>query len=115
MVELVLRDAGWQAMSLGGRLPFSTLAKAVQLRRPRLFWLSVSSVTDEDRFLDEYRVFRSATPSEMPVVIGGRGLSNSLCQRMEHCTFCGSMEELARFSAPILKSGDWESDGTTSK
>ena len=106
MVELVLRDVGWQATSLGSRLPFLTLAKAVHKLRPRLFWLSVSSVADEARFLDDYREFRGAIPAETVVVIGGRALTSGLRQQMDQCTFCNSMTELAQFSATLLKSSD---------
>lgn len=46
MAELVLRDAGWNAVSLGTDLPVSTLLEALDELRPRLFWLSITHVPD---------------------------------------------------------------------
>lgn len=37
MIELVLRELGWQAASLGTRLPIATMTEAVRDSRPKLF------------------------------------------------------------------------------
>jgi MerR family transcriptional regulator, light-induced transcriptional regulator len=57
LAELTLRESGWHATNLGASLPFSTLEAALTQNRPRLFWLSVSSVEDEDRFAKQYSIF----------------------------------------------------------
>ena len=36
--NLVLRQRGWNAVSLGGNLPFATLSAAIAQHQPRLFW-----------------------------------------------------------------------------
>lgn len=48
MVELVLVDLGWNAISLGNSLPFTTMAAAAHHHEPDLFWLSMSHVADSD-------------------------------------------------------------------
>jgi len=61
MAELVLREAGWNANSLGDNLPFATLAAAIEENRPRLFWISASHIDNEGTFLNGYQELYSAS------------------------------------------------------
>lgn len=54
MIEIVLRERGWQATSLGTQLPAATLAEAVRDNRPRLLWVSVSCIESIPVFLEDY-------------------------------------------------------------
>ncbi|MEO0530171.1 MAG: B12-binding domain-containing protein [Planctomycetota bacterium] len=72
MVELVLVDVGWNAMSLGSSLPFATMAAAAQHHQPELFWLSLSHVADADVVKDGFAELLKTTPESMRVVIGGQ-------------------------------------------
>ena len=54
MVELVVGDAKWNAVSLGGNLPFGTLEAAIANNRTKLFWLSCSHIMDPGEFLAGY-------------------------------------------------------------
>lgn len=114
MVEIVLRQAGWSAQSLGARLPFATLAAAASEAKPRLFWLSVSHIDDESRFLDEYQVFRRRTPPEVAIVVGGRALAESVRRRMEYAAFCDNVQHLESF-AKALSQSSGERPRTTEK
>lgn len=104
MVELVLREVGWRANALGGSLPFSTLTAAAQKRRPRLFWLSVSVVPDEEQFLREYAQFHAALPDDVALIVGGRGLHESIRQRMRYCAHCDNLEQLKEFATTVGRS-----------
>src|SRR6185295_4690535 len=42
LAQLVLLDAGWEAVNLGPNTPLASLTKAMRALRPRLVWLSVS-------------------------------------------------------------------------
>jgi MerR family transcriptional regulator, light-induced transcriptional regulator len=101
MVELVLRQNGWRAQSHGPRLPFATLLAAVRDIRPRLFWLSVSHIENEQQFLDEYRRFYDAIFTDVTVVVGGRALTEPLRRRMEYAAYCDNLKHLESFVQAI--------------
>ena len=101
MVELVLRAAGWHAVSLGCLLPFPTLAQAVRQRKPRLFWLSVSTMDCEERFLEEYGQFQAAVTDGTAIVVGGRALTEPIRHQMKYCSHCENLQQLKEFSATL--------------
>jgi excisionase family DNA binding protein len=49
--ELVLRDMGWKANSLGANLPFCTLHKAMEDLKPQLFWMTISHIQNVDELV----------------------------------------------------------------
>lgn len=102
MAELVLRDNGWNAVSLGCSLPFFTLKAAIEENRPNMFWLSVSYIVNEQQFLDETnQLFQVAQESETALVVGGRALTESLRKQMKYHSFCDTMQHLETFAARI--------------
>jgi len=101
MVEIVLREAGWQATTLGDSLPFDTLIQAVRNRKPRLFWLSVSVIADEDRFLSEYDRFHSELHGDVALVVGGRALTEPMRRRMKYCAYCDNLDQLKEFAETL--------------
>jgi methanogenic corrinoid protein MtbC1 len=104
MAEIVLRQNGWRAQSLGSRLPFPTLVAAIREVRPRLFWLSVSSLEDADRFLAEYRAFYEEVRSEVAVVVGGRALTEPIRRQMEYSAYGDNMQHLEAFARTLERS-----------
>lgn len=101
MAELVLRDAGWNAISLGNNLPFETLARAIQLHRPRLFWLSCAHIPDEKMFLESYSELYDQFGMEVAFVVGGRSLVESLRRKMKYSAFCDNMQHLDAFAQSL--------------
>lgn len=98
MVQLVLRDLGWRAISLGTNLPAETLAVALSSNRPRLFWLSVSHVVDPLLFTaDCNQLWQVASECCVPLVVGGRALTEELRLQMRYTVFCDQMRHLAAF------------------
>jgi excisionase family DNA binding protein len=102
MVELVLRQNGWVAQSLGSRLPFETLVAAIQQMQPRLLWLSVSHLEDEARFLKEYADFYQQVQTQVLVVVGGRALHEQLRRQMQFTAYCDNLQHLAGFATAAL-------------
>ena len=102
MIELVLRQQGWNATSLGARLPFETLVSAISDLKPRLFWLSVSHIDDESRFVRDYTLFYAAVQEKCPVVVGGRALSESIRRQMQYAAYCDNLQHLEAFARSIL-------------
>lgn len=105
MAELVLREAGWNAESLGHLLPFSTLRAAIERQQPRLLYLSISSIRDEARFVDEMlELFDVASTHRTAVAIGGRVLGDELRKRLRYSTYCDTYQHLSDFAQLLLSS-----------
>lgn len=102
MAELVLRDVGWRASSLGNMLPFSTLNTALLQDRPQLMWLSVSSIRDIDRFCSHMNLlFDTAQACGTALVVGGQALTADVRQRVRYTTYCDNFRHLEAFARTI--------------
>jgi excisionase family DNA binding protein len=98
LVELVLRQAGWQAQSYGVGLPLDTLSAALERVRPQLFWLSASWIPDRDEFLAAYaRLQATAAGAGVPVVVGGRALTEDIRRAMRYAAFGDTLGHLTTF------------------
>ncbi len=102
MVELVLRDSGWHATSLGSQLPLATLRVAVQKYRPRVLWLSVSAVLEASRLIDDVnQLFETAEAQKTALVLGGRALSQDIRRQIRYSCFCDTLEHLETFASTL--------------
>jgi excisionase family DNA binding protein len=102
MVELVLRDQGWQATSLGTRLPAATIAEAVRDNEPNVLWLSVSSIESVPKFLEEYSHLLCATvETGAAIVVGGRALTAAIRQQMTYSAYCDTLRHLVSFATSL--------------
>ena len=101
MAELVLRDAGWHATSLGDNLPLASLGEAIKSHRPRMFWLSCSHVADEAVFLEGYNKLYDEYGMSVAFVVGGRALSESMRHSMKYAAFCDNMQHLQAFAQTL--------------
>ena len=100
LIELTLRESGWRATNLGASLPFDTLEAALTRDRPSLFWLSVSVVADEERFVEQYsHFFELAEAQQTAVAVGGRVLTESLRARIRYSGYCESLQSLEAYAA----------------
>ncbi|MCA9166937.1 MAG: B12-binding domain-containing protein [Planctomycetales bacterium] len=82
MVELALRQSGWNATSLGSGLPLATLSNAAKRHRAQLVWLSVSSPVDPETFAPAFAKFKQSLPRKCRLIAGGRGLTAELRERL---------------------------------
>jgi methanogenic corrinoid protein MtbC1 len=101
MAELVLRDAHWNATSLGDNLPFATLRTAIRSCRPRLFWLSCSFIENASEFLREYSELYDEFGLEVAFVVGGQALTQDLRQQMRFAAYCDTMQHLDSFAQSL--------------
>jgi methanogenic corrinoid protein MtbC1 len=105
MAELVLRDAGFYAISLGTSIPFASLVKAVQETKPKLFWLSVSHIREGFDFITEFSALSQVcTAADTALVVGGRALTEELRQRMTYSAYCDTMQHLEAFATTLHRS-----------
>lgn len=97
--ELVLLELGWRVRNLGVNLPLRSLAQAALRDRPRLIFVSVSYLRDEDQFVREYRSFHeSAAAVGAAVIVGGQALGPGLRPRLVFAGHGDRMAHLAEFA-----------------
>ena len=102
LAQMVLLDAGWQAINLGPHTPFVSLLKGVRETKPRLIWLSVSFLADSNRFLREYHeFFRALEPTGVAVAVGGQGLVEAIRSAIPYTTYGDGLSHLAAFARTL--------------
>jgi excisionase family DNA binding protein len=102
LAQLVLVDAGWEAVNLGPNTPLASLTRAVQALRPKIVWLSVSHIQNVDEFLTEYNDFyRLAVQLGVAVAIGGQALTDSIRSLMNYTTHGDGVNHLAAFAKTL--------------
>lgn len=102
MVELVLLEAGCQAVSLGSGHPVSTLMNAMHALKPQLFWLSVSTYRDDQSLVERFHELNiCANESRIPFVVGGHALTEPLRRRLEFTSFCDQLRHLVSFAQAL--------------
>lgn len=101
LVELVLRESGWNATSLGSSLPLNTILAAISEHRPKLFWLSVSHIADEEAFLGDVSALYEATVGQTALVVGGRALTEPIRRQMQFAAFGDNLRHLESIAATL--------------
>lgn len=105
MAELVLRQSGYRATSLGTSIPFASLVKAVQETQPKVFWLSVSHIREGLDFVASFAALSQAcTAVGTALVVGGRALTEDLRQQMNYSAYCDTMQHLEGFATSLHRS-----------
>ena len=107
LAELVLREMGWQVHNLGVNLPLKSLANATCRYRPKLVFLSINYLRNEDHFAREYRSFyETAAQLDTAVIIGGQALGAELRSRLIYTAFGDRMIHLAEFARQLTLATD---------
>ncbi len=102
MAEVTLRHLRYDARSLGVGLPVEALVAAVRSSRPRLVWMSVGQVDDEDALVARVaRLEHAAQKAGAALVLGGRALSAPMRSRLRCAAFCDGMRQLASFARAL--------------
>jgi excisionase family DNA binding protein len=102
LAQLVLLDAGWEAVQLGQNTPLASLTKALKGLSPRLVWLSVSHLVDRAGFISAYQDFYgTAERLGVAVAIGGRALAEDIRSAIPYTTYGDGMSHLAAFARTL--------------
>ncbi|QQR90717.1 MAG: helix-turn-helix domain-containing protein [Myxococcales bacterium] len=95
LVELVLRDLGWRAQSLGSAHPGATLVAAARDMKPKIFWLSVSYVRDERQLGETCKALESTMKEQNGAfVLGGNALSETMRSSYDYTAHCDKLKHL---------------------
>ncbi len=104
MAEIVLRECGYRATSLGTAIPFPSLVHAVHELRPTLFWLSAAHIADESDFLRGFTELSAAcAETQSALVVGGRALTPAVLQQMPDVTYIDNMQQLSGFARSLAR------------
>ena len=98
LIELSLRESGWNAISLGHNLPTESFLKAVEDYRPKLVWLSVSTISDPESFVREEVRLAEGIGDHVALLVGGRALTDQLRPRLRYTAHCDSLRNLVDFA-----------------
>jgi excisionase family DNA binding protein len=102
LAQLVLLDAGWEAINLGPNTPLTSLSKAVGELQPRLVWLSVSFIQNVEEFLSAYRdLYRAVEHHQTPIAVGGQALVGTVRASMSYTTYGDGLRHLAAFARTL--------------
>lgn len=105
MCELILRDGGWDAASIGHSLPVGTVLRAIDEIKPSLVWLSASHIVNEQTFVDSMQqVYKRVEEHQAVLAIGGRALSEDLRRRFSYTVHCDDMQSFVNYSKTLLRS-----------
>ncbi len=102
LAEVVLCNNGWKAISLGNMLPFETVRTAIVDKRPKLFWISVTTIRDVDRFAADFNLlFDVAQSVGTALVAGGQALTADIRQEIRYTHFSDNMTHMESFANTI--------------
>lgn len=102
LAQMVLLDAGWDAINLGSSTPFPTFMKAIVDLRPRLLWVSIAHVGSEEDFVAAYgKLYQLAEKSGVAVAVGGSGLTELVRSRIPYTTYGDRLGHLAAFARTL--------------
>jgi excisionase family DNA binding protein len=102
LAQMVLLDAGWDAVNLGPNTPLKSLSLALSELHPRLVWLSISHVIECDVFRRDYvDLYRQSQASGAALVIGGRTLVDSVRATLPYTAYGDHLTQLAAFAESL--------------
>jgi excisionase family DNA binding protein len=99
LIELILRERGWQVRNLGANLPLGSLANATIQYLPAMVCLSVNHLKNKHKFINECNAFyETARRVNTAVIVGGQALDGELRSKLLYTAFGDRMIHLAEFA-----------------
>ena len=105
MVEVCLRSKGWRTEFLGNDLPSDSYIKAMQMYKPSLLAISVSTCTNEDSVVDELKVLEEeADKNNCLLMVGGRAVPHKAIDLLPETFFAYSTQNMLEEIPNSIKS-----------
>jgi MerR family transcriptional regulator, light-induced transcriptional regulator len=101
LIELALIENGWRATSLGCNLPMSEFRSAVPEYNPKVVWVSISWLEDEDKFVREFNATAEALPRQTALLIGGQAATDSLRPRLRYTGHGDTLNHLVELACSL--------------
>lgn len=100
MVEIAMRELGWNATSLGSDLPLEMLAPAIEEIQPDICWVSVSYVKCVERLRHQLQYLgEKARAAGTLIVCGGQALDDEIRDGLCDITFVERLRDLETIAA----------------
>lgn len=95
MVELVLKDLGWAASSLGTNLPLELLEPALDSIKPELCWVSISYIASFRRLKEQlHHLGKLANERGVQLICGGQAISEPMLHGIDHVEYVPELSML---------------------
>jgi excisionase family DNA binding protein len=102
LAQMVLLDAGWEAVNLGANTPMKSLCLEISELHPKLVWLSISHRKVDEDFRREYlALHRHAQAAGAALAIGGRALVESVRVTLPYTAYGDGLTHLAAFARSL--------------
>lgn len=99
LIELALREIGWNTIQLGPDHPADTLAAAIDDIQPRLLCINVSHIANEARLLAGLeQLYEVASTTGTALAIGGGALDERLRRQIRCTAHCRTIADLIGLS-----------------
>ncbi len=108
LCELCLLERGWNVRNLGCHLPIIELSQAITDLKPKIAWLSVNHLLNEQQFITELqRLFETARSMKTRLVVGGMGVTPTVRSELTRLgvVIGDDLECLATLSDSIFPDG----------
>ncbi|GAA5507078.1 helix-turn-helix domain-containing protein [Novipirellula caenicola] len=99
LVQLALRELGWNSVCLGNHLPLQSFAQAAHDYQSDLVWLSVSALTDAAAFIAEETQLAADLGEHIPLLVGGRALCDEIRPRLRYTAHCDNLRQFVELVA----------------
>ena len=99
MAELALHELGWNATNLGNNLPLDSFLQAAHDYRPRLVWMSVSTIENQESFIAGQIELARLLGGDIALFVGGRALTDEIRPRLRYTAFCDSLSHFVELAA----------------
>ena len=102
MVELILRNRGIHATSIGASIPGVSFVNAIRKMQPKLVWISTTYIENHHQFLSEFRIIsKFCIDRGILLVIGGNVFVPELRKQISFNFFGDTMKHLDTFAKSL--------------
>ncbi|TWT82786.1 B12 binding domain protein [Planctomycetes bacterium CA13] len=99
MVELALREIGWNAINLGSNLPLESFQQAAHDCDAKMVWLSVSSIESPAMFVTEENRLARSLGEHISLFIGGRVIDETMRSKLCYTAWCDNLRQLVELAS----------------
>ncbi|MGB7323478.1 MAG: helix-turn-helix domain-containing protein, partial [Rubripirellula sp.] len=96
LVDLTLRESGWNSQNLGINLPVESYVQASNDHQPVMVWISVSNIQDEQAFVAAQNRLANSLNEDVSLIVGGRALSDKTRPKLRYTAHCDSLGHLSQ-------------------
>jgi hypothetical protein len=80
----------------------SEFRAAVRDYQPKVVWISLSCLADEEKFVREFNETADALPKQTALLIGGRAATDTLRPRLRYTGHCDSLRNLVDLAQTLV-------------